>query len=339
MSDPGYTSYCTSHSLTPLLSLRKVGHRSPSDFTPPGSLRMIKASRLRTPSITSESSNLHINLTISQPRPRVQIRPSLPIGTRYQIGTRTSKVFPANASRSNTPTPRSHFPPPIDHHATRPSTANPPLPTMSSPAASDASARPKKDEQITFRFCSECSNMLYPKEDEVNHKLMFECRTCAYTEEAASTCIFRHDLSNSAGETAGVTQDVGSDPTVGTPHLSGSTPSACASSSARAPPLARVLCVHCGDVIRCRFCRDVLVQERAGITDEVEDGEDEIDYDYPDEDIDESSEESLVETLTTTGMILDEEELLWYAGETSQRYEDEDDDQPMEDYFTRPICL
>ncbi|GAB0134708.1 hypothetical protein EsDP_00003066 [Epichloe bromicola] len=71
----------------------------------------------------------------------------------------------------------------------------------------------KKLEQITFRFCSECSNMLYPKEDEDAHKLQFTCRTCQYTEEAQSTCVFRNVLSNSAGETAGVTQDVGSDPT------------------------------------------------------------------------------------------------------------------------------
>lgn len=210
---------------------------------------------------------------------------------------------------------------------------------MSSPAASDAGARPKKDEQITFRFCSECSNMLYPKEDEVNHKLMFECRTCAYTEEAASTCIFRHNLSTSAGETAGVTQDVASDPTVGNPHSLGSNPSECASSTVRAP-LAHVLCVRCGDVIRCHICGGVLAQELTWNTaDEVEDEEEEIDFDYPDEDIDQSSEESLVESLTSTGMILDEEEILWYAGETSQHVEDEDDDQPMEDYFTRPICL
>ncbi|OAA50403.1 DNA-directed RNA polymerase, M/15kDa subunit [Metarhizium rileyi] len=71
----------------------------------------------------------------------------------------------------------------------------------------------KKLEQITFRFCSECSNMLYPKEDEDAHKLQFTCRTCQYTEEAQSTCVFRNVLNNSAGETAGVTQDVGSDPT------------------------------------------------------------------------------------------------------------------------------
>ncbi|KAL1869205.1 hypothetical protein VTK73DRAFT_3206 [Phialemonium thermophilum] len=88
---------------------------------------------------------------------------------------------------------------------------------MASPAASVTSqdgAKPKHLEQITFRFCSECSNMLYPKEDEENHKLQFTCRTCQYTEEANSTCIYRNVLNNAAGETAGVTQDVASDPTL-----------------------------------------------------------------------------------------------------------------------------
>ncbi|KAI0129125.1 hypothetical protein BJ170DRAFT_360903 [Xylariales sp. AK1849] len=75
---------------------------------------------------------------------------------------------------------------------------------------------PRNLEQITFRFCSECSNMLYPKEDEDSHKLQFTCRTCQYTEEATSTCVFRNVMNNAVGETAGVTQDVGSDPTVRT---------------------------------------------------------------------------------------------------------------------------
>lgn len=88
-------------------------------------------------------------------------------------------------------------------------------------------------EQITFRFCSECSNMLYPKEDQETHKLQFTCRTCQYTEEAASTCVFRNNLSVSAGETAGVTQDVGSDPTVSD---------------------APCLCFACGSPIKCAHC-------------------------------------------------------------------------------------
>ena len=97
----------------------------------------------------------------------------------------------------------------------------------------------KPNEQITFRFCSECSNMLYPKEDEDAHKLQFVCRTCQYTEEAHSSCIFRNELNNSAGETAGVTQDVGSDPTVS--DLAASTPT---------------MCLGCGVVIYCAECGD-----------------------------------------------------------------------------------
>ncbi|KAI0014990.1 hypothetical protein F4780DRAFT_773834 [Xylariomycetidae sp. FL0641] len=80
---------------------------------------------------------------------------------------------------------------------------------------STADGEPKSNlEQITFRFCSECSNMLYPKEDEDAHKLQFTCRTCQYTEEATSSCVFRQVMNSAAGETAGVTQDVGSDPTL-----------------------------------------------------------------------------------------------------------------------------
>lgn len=59
------------------------------------------------------------------------------------------------------------------------------------------------------------SNMLYPKEDRLNSTLMFACRTCQFSEPAPSSCVYRNQLSNTVGETAGVTQDVGSDPTVG----------------------------------------------------------------------------------------------------------------------------
>ncbi|KAI1171042.1 hypothetical protein F4777DRAFT_73008 [Nemania sp. FL0916] len=86
--------------------------------------------------------------------------------------------------------------------------------TPQSTTSGDGEAPKNNLEQITFRFCSECSNMLYPKEDEDSHKLMFTCRTCQYTEEATSSCVFRHVLNSAAGETAGVTQDVGSDPTL-----------------------------------------------------------------------------------------------------------------------------
>ncbi|CAG8951687.1 hypothetical protein HYFRA_00005487 [Hymenoscyphus fraxineus] len=85
---------------------------------------------------------------------------------------------------------------------------------MASPESGYGDEPKKKVEQITFRFCSECSNMLYPKEDPDTHRLNFACRTCQYSEEATSACVFRNHLSTSVGETAGVTQDVGSDPTL-----------------------------------------------------------------------------------------------------------------------------
>jgi DNA-directed RNA polymerase subunit M/transcription elongation factor TFIIS len=79
--------------------------------------------------------------------------------------------------------------------------------------------------------------MLYPKEDPDTHRLQFACRTCQYSEEAVSSCVFRNILNNAVGETAGVTQDVGSDPTVGVPDF----------------------CTLCGCAISCSICGVELV--------------------------------------------------------------------------------
>ncbi|KAL9104586.1 MAG: hypothetical protein Q9187_008883, partial [Circinaria calcarea] len=103
-----------------------------------------------------------------------------------------------------------------------------------SPAPSNADQQNKGEEQITFRFCRECSNMLYPKEDRMSNTLMFACRTCQFSEPAISSCVFRNTLYNTVGETAGVTQDVGADPTVGLPDF----------------------CTLCGQEILCFICGD-----------------------------------------------------------------------------------
>lgn len=79
--------------------------------------------------------------------------------------------------------------------------------------------------------------MLYPKEDSETHRLNFACRTCQYSEEAASSCVFRNVLNNAVGETAGVTQDVGSDPTVGIP-----------------------ICLLCGSFV---VCEDKMISEES----------------------------------------------------------------------------
>lgn len=71
-----------------------------------------------------------------------------------------------------------------------------------------------KTAMTTFRFCRDCNNMLYPREDKENNRLLFECRTCSYVEEAGSPLVYRHELITNIGETAGVVQDIGSDPTL-----------------------------------------------------------------------------------------------------------------------------
>ena len=53
----------------------------------------------------------------------------------------------------------------------------------------------------TFKFCGDwyfnadhSNNMLYPKEDRVEKKLMYACRNCTYQEEATNNCVYRHEI-------------------------------------------------------------------------------------------------------------------------------------------------
>mmetsp|Transcript_13479 Transcript_13479/g.19809 ORF Transcript_13479/g.19809 Transcript_13479/m.19809 type:complete len:119 (+) Transcript_13479:88-444(+) len=41
-----------------------------------------------------------------------------------------------------------------------------------------------------MRFCRECNNMLYPREDRMQKKLMFACRNCEYKEYVENPCIY-----------------------------------------------------------------------------------------------------------------------------------------------------
>ncbi|KAK7749327.1 hypothetical protein SLS62_008178 [Diatrype stigma] len=134
---------------------------------------------------------------------------------------------------------------------------------MASPSANSTTAEgddaKKNLEQITFRFCSECANMLYPKEDEDSHKLQFTCRTCQFTEEATSTCVFRYVANNAAGETAGVTQDVGSDPTVRNHHhhFSSFNPAPEAPEAVETAERSLAVCLRCGvTLLHCNRCQD-----------------------------------------------------------------------------------
>ena len=66
----------------------------------------------------------------------------------------------------------------------------------------------------SFRFCAECNNMLYPKEDKEGQRLLYACRNCGYTELAENPKVYRHELMTNIGATAGVVEDIGNDPTL-----------------------------------------------------------------------------------------------------------------------------
>ncbi|KAF2015385.1 hypothetical protein BU24DRAFT_461634 [Aaosphaeria arxii CBS 175.79] len=117
---------------------------------------------------------------------------------------------------------------------------------MASPAGFEDGQKDSA-KKILFRFCSECSNLLFPREDKVNNKLLFACRTCAFTEEAPSSCVMRHEIASSVGDTAGITQDVAQDPTVGISQtlsnttLSESFPGLCTMCG------QDIVCIECGE--------------------------------------------------------------------------------------------
>lgn len=79
--------------------------------------------------------------------------------------------------------------------------------------------------------------MLYPRENPADNTLDFACRTCHFTEKASTSCVFRNELRNTVGETAGITQDVSQDPTVGDPNSN-----------------IPEFCTLCGQEIFCELC-------------------------------------------------------------------------------------
>merc|ERR1712093_818532 len=66
----------------------------------------------------------------------------------------------------------------------------------------------------SMRFCAECNNLLYPKADKIHKQLLYSCRNCDWFDEANSICVYRSELITELKETAGVTQDIATDPTL-----------------------------------------------------------------------------------------------------------------------------
>ncbi|KAG8906664.1 DNA-directed RNA polymerase II core subunit rpb9 [Tulasnella sp. 403] len=68
----------------------------------------------------------------------------------------------------------------------------------------------------TLQFCSECNNILSPKADPARRLMLMWCRSCNAEETSQSPIVYKNDLLTDTRERAGVTQDLGLDPTL--PH-------------------------------------------------------------------------------------------------------------------------
>jgi DNA-directed RNA polymerase II subunit RPB9 len=81
---------------------------------------------------------------------------------------------------------------------------------------------------VGIRFCQECNNMLYPKEDKDNRVLLYACRNCDYRQLADSCCVYvnkiMHEVDKSnnillilifqVDEITNIVTDVTGDPTL-----------------------------------------------------------------------------------------------------------------------------
>lgn len=113
------------------------------------------------------------------------------------------------------------------------------------------------------------SNLLFPREDKSENKLLFACHTCAYSEEAPSACVLRHEISSTVGATAGVTAEVAQDPTVGTSQ------SVAQTSTLEELPCCTmcgmdIVCVECGEDHAPGFVLETQDEQPAADTQEME---------------------------------------------------------------------
>ena len=71
-------------------------------------------------------------------------------------------------------------------------------------------SKPRK--YIGINFCKECNNMLYPKEDTINKRLLYACRNCGFDEVAENSCVYVNNLADTYDELRCINTDVIQDP-------------------------------------------------------------------------------------------------------------------------------
>ncbi|XP_071512086.1 DNA-directed RNA polymerase II subunit RPB9-like [Diadema setosum] len=67
---------------------------------------------------------------------------------------------------------------------------------------------------VGIRFCQECNNMLYPKEDKENRILLYACRNCDYQQEADNACVYVNKITHEVDELTQIVAEVVADPTL-----------------------------------------------------------------------------------------------------------------------------
>ncbi|XP_002157610.1 DNA-directed RNA polymerase II subunit RPB9 isoform X1 [Hydra vulgaris] len=67
---------------------------------------------------------------------------------------------------------------------------------------------------VGIKFCQECNNMLYPKEDKERKILNYSCRNCSYQERAQNSCIYVNMIVHDVNELSQIIGDVVTDPTL-----------------------------------------------------------------------------------------------------------------------------
>ena len=66
----------------------------------------------------------------------------------------------------------------------------------------------------SVRFCPECNNMLYPREDRSARQLLFVCKNCDHQEPATGYIVSRNDILFKGQSKQRGRVDLASDPTL-----------------------------------------------------------------------------------------------------------------------------
>lgn len=67
---------------------------------------------------------------------------------------------------------------------------------------------------VGIKFCQECNNMLYPKEDKENKVLLYACRNCDYKQIADNQCVYVNKITHEIDELSRIVSEVIHDPTL-----------------------------------------------------------------------------------------------------------------------------